>query len=249
MNKQSTTETAKVPSNERVLLVLSVIAGHGTPISARDISVKTKLPLSSLYRQLKILKKWGLVQENSHSGLYQPGPMGLQLAWGFDQHSRLMHIAHAEMVELAEKTGESIGLLAHVNGQIICLDMLESQQPLRCSFAKGKVNSAVLGASAKALLAHLPETTLKPILDNYPTDEVTLPKQLEQCRQDGYAVSESEIDQDVWGVSAPVFSAENKLECTLSLMAPASRALAHAAEYIALTQAAAERITQQLAVK
>ena len=238
-----------IPTSERVLQVLAQIAGHGSPITVRELAVQTKLPLSTLYRHLVALKKWGLVQEQGQNGLYQPGPLSLQLALGFDQHSHLMQVAHREMVELAEKTAESVGLLVLVNEQMICLDIIESQQPLRCSIAKGTASSAVHGASAKALLAYLPEAKLAPLLANYPNDSVTLPAQLAQCRQDGYAVSLGEIDADIWGVSAPIFSAPSRIACTLTLMAPAVRAKTRSAELIELTQSAAARISRQLTGK
>ena len=239
--------STSIPTSERVLQVLAHVAGHGSSLTARELAAQTKLPLSSLYRHLAALKNWGLVQEHANSGFYQPGPLSLQLAWGFDHHSYLMQIAHSEMVSLMEKSGESVGLLVYVNGQIICLDMLESKQALRCSFSKGRANSVVHGASAKALLAHLPTAVLAQILADHPVEAAYLPEQLEQCRQQGYAVSLGEVDPDVWGVSAPVFSLRNRMECTLSLMAPAARAEVRAGELIALTQAAAARIGRQLA--
>ncbi|PRC93203.1 IclR family transcriptional regulator [Solimicrobium silvestre] len=242
----SPSSSSVIPTGERALQVLALVARHGSSLTARELATQAKLPLSSLYRHLASLKKWGLVQEHGQSGLYQPGPLSLQLAWGFDHHSYLMQVAHAEMVSLVEKSGESVGLLVYLNGQIICLDMLESQQALRCSFSKGRANSVVHGASAKALLAHLPGALLAAILAEHPTEAQYLPAQLEQCRQQGYVVSVGEVDADVWGVSAPIFSSKKRVECTISLMAPNARAQLREPELIELTLAAAARIGRQL---
>lgn len=239
-----------LPVNERVLQVLVHVARHGQPVSARELAEQTELPLSTLYRHLAPLKKWGLVQEHAQTGLYEPGPVGVQLAWGFDQHSYLMHEARAEIERLVAQSGESVGLLVHVHGQVICLDMQDSAQALRCSFAKGRANSPLRGASAKALLAFLPAAAQDMLIQQQLHDDADQQAQLrsalQQIRGQGYATSENEVDLGVWGVSAPIFSARKKLEATLSLMAPISRASGRQQELIQLTLAAAGRVSQKL---
>ncbi|WP_394781200.1 IclR family transcriptional regulator [Undibacterium sp.] len=243
-------EIAPVPTSERVLQLLACIASHGRPMSARDLSEHTGLPLSTLYRHLAPLKKWGLVQEHAQTGLYEPGPLGVQLAWGFDQHSYLMSEARSEVEQLVAQSGESVGLLAHVHGQVICLDMQDSAQALRCSFAKGRAGSPLQGASAKALLAFLPAHEQHALLQQHLPEQPEAQEQLKavllQIHKQAYAVSENEVDQGVWGVSVPVFSSRKKLEASLSLMAPASRATARHAELIQMTMAAAARISRKL---
>ncbi|MFZ6751341.1 IclR family transcriptional regulator [Undibacterium sp. Ren11W] len=251
MIDQPLSATAReIPTSERVLQVLACIARHGRAISAKDLATQTQLPLSTIYRHLAPLKKWGWVQEHAHSGCYEPGPLAVQLAWGFDQHSYLMEKAHAEIAQLVAKSGESVGLMVYLNGQVICLAMQDSVQALRCSFAKGRANSSVRGASAKALLAYLPEHLRQDLLaqqtDNAGLNTQELLQQLELIRQQRYAVSENEIDHGIWGVSAPVFSANARLEASLSLMAPASRAQPRQQELIQMTLAAADRLSQQL---
>ncbi|MFZ6864426.1 IclR family transcriptional regulator [Undibacterium sp. Ji67W] len=246
----SLSSAATVATSERVLHVLACVARQGQPMSARDLVAQTGLPLSTIYRHLAALKKWGWVQEHARSGLYEPGPLAVQLAHGFDQHSWLMQAAHSEIEQLVERSGESVGLLCYLDGQVICLDMQESQQALRCSFAKGRVHSTVRGASAKALLAFLPEQTQLQLLDqNFlqaQQDRTALEQSLQLIRQQGYATSENEIDDGVWGVSAPIFSGKHQVIATLSLMAPAARAASRHNDLIHMTLAAAHRISREL---
>jgi len=249
------TSVTPVATSERVLYVLACIARHGKAMAARDLVEETGLPLSTIYRHLGVLKKWGWVQEHAHSGMYEPGPLAVQLAHGFDQHSWLMQAARGEIEQLVARSGESVGLLCYADGQVICLDMQESKQALRCSFAKGRANSTVRGASAKALLAFLPEATRQHLLTQHNessdatlhnTYNDALAAALARIRQQGFATSENEIDDGVWGVSAPIFSGKNQLIATLSLMAPAQRAATRHNDFIHMTVAAAHRISQQL---
>ncbi|MFZ6759427.1 IclR family transcriptional regulator [Undibacterium sp. Ji50W] len=244
----------ELPQSERVLQVLACVARQGQPLSARELVEQTGLPLSTLYRQLAPLKKWGLVQEHAQTGLYEPGPLAVQLARGFDQHSWLMSAAREEMIELVHKSGESVGLLAYVNGQVICLDMQETQQALRCSFAKGRASSTVRGASAKALLAFLPQAVQDSLLDQNFLENPDhaqqrhedLLAQLQAIRSQRYATSENEIDLGIWGVSAPVFSGKDRLEASLSLMAPVQRIQNRKEELVNMTLTAADRLSRKL---
>ncbi|MFL9927331.1 IclR family transcriptional regulator [Herbaspirillum lusitanum] len=231
---------------DRVLHVLACVAKAGRPISAKQIAAQVALPLSTVYRHLAALKKWGLLQEHMDSGLFEPGPTGVQLAWGFDQNSNLISQSREEISALVARTGESVGLLVYINGQMVCIAMEEADQPLRCSFVKGRAHSMFKGASAKSLLAFLPRSLQQRLIDTEyagaPQEGEALHAQMAEVRKRGYAISESEVDFGVWGVSAPLLSHNGRLEGTLTLMAPALRVGEREAELIRLTRETAERI-------
>ncbi|WP_428717743.1 IclR family transcriptional regulator [Undibacterium curvum] len=248
-----------IAASERVLQVLTCIARQGQPVPVRELVSLTGLPQSTLYRHLLVLKKWGWVQEHANSGLYEPGPLAVQLAHGFDQHSWLMQAASQEIGQLVQRSGESVGLLCYLHGQVVCLDMQESQQALRCSFAKGRAHGTVRGASAKALLAFSSAELRQSLLDqnflgqqnqhdqhNRRDQREVLELELAEINRRGYATSENEVDQGVWGVSAPVFAGRTQLVATLTLMAPAQRSSLRQQEFISMTRAAADRISRVL---
>ncbi|SFI42540.1 transcriptional regulator, IclR family [Collimonas sp. OK307] len=225
------------PTSERSLMVLSVIARHGKPITAKQLKDATKLPQSTLYRHLLPLKKWGLIQEQDN--LYAPGPFSVQLAWGFDHTSYLVAHARPEMEKLMMRCGESVGLMVAVNNQVMCLDMVESHHSLRCSFSKGRSQPLLRGASAKALLAHLSAPMVDDViagsLPGQPKEQQLLREELAKIRAQGYAVSEGEVDMGVWGISAPIFSKSNHMVGAITLMSPAIRAEDRQQELIGLT--------------
>jgi DNA-binding IclR family transcriptional regulator len=235
---------------DRVLQVLACVARAGHPIAAKQIAADIGTPLSTVYRHLAALRQSGLLQEHSNTGLFEPGPTGVQLAWGFDQSSHLVSQSRDEIRELVARTGESVGLMVYLNAQLVCLALTESEHPLRCSFARGRAHSMVRGASAKALLAFLPQPLQRDLiaaqLGDDPAAQAALRHQLSEIRSKGYALSESEVDVGVWGVSAALLSESGRLEGALSLMAPCVRAAPRAAEFIRLTRDAAERISSSL---
>jgi DNA-binding IclR family transcriptional regulator len=116
-----------------------------------------------------------------------------------------------------------------VNDQVICLEMIESTHSLRCSFEKGRAVPLRAGASAKSLLAFMAEKTRNEALQRQFTNDDpargTLEAELERIRARGYAMSDSEVDPGVWGVSAPVFRRLSRgADASITLMAPSSRA-------------------------
>jgi len=238
-------------AGERMLYLLTLIAQQGRPLSVVELAEASGLPTSTLYRQLALLKSWGFVQETI--GNYMPGPACLQLALGFDQTSWLMREALPEMRRLSEKTNETIGLMVVAHEQMVCLDMIESRHSLRCAFVKGKALPLFFGASAKSLLAFLSSPHSEIILREAVESEVLsaeqrdeLEREIIQIRSQGYAISSSEVDEGIWGISAPLLVGKDKLLGTLTLMAPISRAKAQTQSFIQHTRQSAARIITRL---
>lgn len=239
------TQTSSVV--DRVLHALTSVARAGRPIGAKEIAADIRAPLSTVYRLLSSLKQWGFLQEHANSGLFEPGPSSVQLAWGFDQNAQLVTQSRDEIRALVQRTGESVGLLVPINDTVVCLSMVESDQPLRCSFARGRTHPLTRGASAKALLAFLPEAKAEAVIaGSDPESAAALHVQLQEIRRRRFATSESEVDIGVWGVSAPLISDAGRLEGTITLMAPVARIAGREAELAQLTRAAADRISYKL---
>ena len=228
--------------------MLATLARHDGPLSIAALAEQTGLAQSTLYRQVALLKRWGFVAE--HDGEYGPGPLSVQLAWGFDQSSFLIHEAQPDMAALAVASGETIGLLVAVKDQAVCLDMVESQHPLRCSFTKGRGLPLARGASAKSLLAFMPVARLQAALGYLAgeagMDPARLSGELETIRGQGYAVTDSEVDAGVWGVSVPIFQRAHQAVASITLMAPSTRAAQRPQALIDMTVGAARRISQKL---
>ncbi len=243
-----TSASPSVASADRVLQVLAVLAQHGRAMSASELIQKTGMARSTLYRQLGRLKDWGFVSEIDAS--YAPGPLSLQLALGFDLASNIMHAARPEMETLSRQSSESVGLIVAVNDRAICLDMVESRHSLRCSFEKGRSVPLRDGASAKCVLAHLPELQRRAVLDmqHVPgsAEWRAADQTLAAIREAGCAISAGEVDAGVWGSSAPVFAGPRHPVGAITLMAPISRAQGQESALIQMTMIAATRISRRL---
>lgn len=237
-----------VAPTDRVLQVLAVLAQHGRAMTVSELMQKTGLARSTLYRQLGRLKEWGFVSEID--ACYAPGPLSLQLALGFDLASNVKRVARPEMEALSRQSHESVGLIVAVNDRAVCLDMVESQLSLRCSFEKGRSVPLRDGASAKCVLAHLPELQRRAVLDMHhapgSAEWQQVDAALANIREVGCVTSAGEVDAGVWGVSAPVFAALRHAVGAITLMAPLSRVQGQEAALTQMTIVAAARISRQL---
>ncbi|OZI82177.1 IclR family transcriptional regulator [Bordetella genomosp. 6] len=240
-------EQAIAGGAERVLYVLATLAREEAPLTVAALAERTGLAQSTLYRQVALLKRWGFVLEQA--GAYTPGPLCVQLARGFDQSSYLIQEALPDMTRLAADSGETVGLLVAMSDQAVCLEMVESRHPLRCSFVKGRGLSLARGASAKSLMAFMAPARLQGRLHELAgqgVDAAALARDLEAIRAAGYAVSDSEVDAGVWGCSAPVFERPHQAAGSVTLMAPSTRVADRTTTLINLTLAAAKRISSRL---
>jgi DNA-binding IclR family transcriptional regulator len=128
---------------------------------------------------------------------------------------------------------------------------VESEQALRCSFEKGRSVPLRAGASAKCLLAHLPESRRTAVLQAQYRDPVQRQAALAELlaiHQAGYAMTAGEVDAGVWGVSAPLFGAARRAVGALTLMAPVTRAQGQEIALTDMTMVAAARISRGLSL-
>lgn len=238
-------------SAERLLDVLLTIATAPEPLTVKQVCDGTGLPTSSAYRFLALLKERGFVADLGRDGRYGPGPVCHRMAANVDRTSRILSLALPAMQTLSLRTQESVGLMKAVGMDVFCLEMVESPLSLRCSFSRGRSQPLIRGASAKALLAFLPQDIRNAALDHFLANDEdrrrALLDELTAIREQRYATSESEVDAGVWGVSVPVFSPGPRLECSISLMVPTVRVGTRGQEFIEQTIETAAAVTAALA--
>lgn len=235
---------------ERVLEVLETVATAKAPLSAKQVSELAGIPLSSAYRHLTSLKEAGFIVDLGRDLGYGPGPVCMRIAQNFDRTSHVLALALPEMQRLSVRTQESVGLMKVLGTDVYCVEMIESPLSLRCSYSRGRSQPLSHGASAKALLAFLPQSVQDEVCDrllgrNHDARSALL-KELKAIRTKGYAESEGEVDSGVWGASAPIFSQGERLEGSISLMIPSTRVGNRRDELVQQTIETAKAVTMRL---
>ena len=207
---------------DRALQLLLELVREGRPLTARELAQRVDLPPSTTYRHLETLKAWGLIGEAGRGGAIELGPTAMLIARRFDRPEHLLNRARPVMHELVLAADESVGLMVAIGREVVCLDMIESSHPLRCSYAPGRSQPLARGASAKCLLAYMAEPRSAAVLTTTVPDAVDrqeLLQDLALIRRRGFAESEGEVDLAIWGVSAPITGPRGWVDAALTLMA------------------------------
>ncbi|KJR35556.1 IclR family transcriptional regulator [Vibrio navarrensis] len=210
--------------NEKTLQLLMQVAVNDEPVSAKTLSEQLNVPLSSLYRHLKLLKEWNLIEESAHEKTLIVGPAALLLMRSYQTRQHSLESVETILARLQHQTGELAAYMVPVGYRALCVRQKESMQALRCSYVQGQSQPLLRGASSKVMLAFMPQQRCERIL-RYFGQEQRLEKwqeELDTIRRNGYAVSTSEIDPGVSGISAPVMKG-SKLIGAVTVMAPAHR--------------------------
>ena len=236
-------------SINRTLDILSYITSSAVPVTPQTISTALNIPLSTVYRLLTILINWEFVTYAKQYGTYTIGAQSIKTSEKYYHDSLLMSASKSDLRFLASKTQETAAIITSNLYETICVDIIESEQALRCSFIVGRGNTLVKGASAKTLLAFRDETYQELVFEIYArqfqhSESLQQLKQsLTKIRQQGYGISVGEIDEGVLGISAPIFKG-NEVLAVISVMAPAFRSMHRSDEFITQTCRAANNITK-----
>ena len=182
---------------------------------------------------IRTLIKHGFLQENPGKAQYSLGLNALKLGLLAQQNLNLTVIARPLMKELSLLTKETVLLTAVHGTRGICIERVESEEPIRYSlFQPGATLPLHGGASSKILMAYLREEEWDRIiategLKRYTPTTITemdeLKAHLREIRKKGFACSDQEVDRDVRAVAAPIFNGAGELVAGLSVTGPAYR--------------------------
>ncbi|WP_283402425.1 IclR family transcriptional regulator [Halorubrum sp. DM2] len=182
---------------------------------------------------LATMEEKGYVRvENSE---YRVGLFALPLGEYVRATSRLYQTGKPEIDKLAQESGEAAHLVVESHGhEILLYEQFGPNAVGEDLYTRIKGyprRNLHCSAASKAILAHLDESRRSKILNDYEfvartpntiIDEETLRAELEEVRQNGYAINDEEQIMGVRAVAAPIIH-ENTIYGAISLSTPTSR--------------------------
>lgn len=264
-NEESDITETKAPREENRYLiqvagkVLDVLFAFRHPPghhSLSDLCHLTGQPKNQIFRCLKTLEAYGLVQAGT-GGRFQLTAMINTLRALSADEDNLTEMAHSVMNDLAEATKETINLIALADDVAVVIDRRIPKRGVRLASQVGTRAPLHAGAVPKALLAYLPPERQEKILAMLPffpkytehtcTDPERLRAELEQIRRQGFAVSDQDFELGASGVGAPIFNEDGQVVGGISAGGPITRVtLQRVQELAPLVQAAAAKISRRL---
>jgi IclR family acetate operon transcriptional repressor len=219
----------EVQSVERAMALLAAMGEAGGPLGVRELSERAALPRPTVYRLLQTLQRHGATIATD--GGYIIGPQILWLAAQRLEHTELRAVGRPFLIELRNKTRETVHLAVLEQGQVVYVEKGESPGPMRMASAIGKIMPAHCTALGKAMLAHLPAGEVRAILDRRGmprrtaqtiTDARTLMVELDAVRTRGYAIDNVENEEGIRCVGAAVFDHEGRVAGAISISGSAA---------------------------
>lgn len=200
-------------------------------IGVTELSKKLKLHKNNVFRLLATLEARGYIEQNKTTENYRLGSKCLQLGQTYLHQIGFLQQARSTLKELARETKESAFVTLRRGMEIVPLDFVEPQSPVRVvSFlgaalplhctAPGKVHLAF--ESEEELKEKLPET-LNRYTDKTIVDRSQLFAQIQEISEEGYAVDRGEFIEDICCVAVPVQDYARSLVGSLSVTGPLHR--------------------------
>jgi DNA-binding IclR family transcriptional regulator len=206
----------------RAVDLLAQLGDDAAPPTVSELANSAGVPTSTAYRLLAELEHHGLVRREA-GGTIALGTRMLALGRHAEAGLRawLIDPAVAIMEQLAREHGETVILTAPCGLEAITLHVVESNRPVRLSYATYRRAPMHLGASGKVLAAYLERPDRERLVEAL--GDPALPAALEQIRARGYVITSDEIDDGATGIAAPLLDARGRLLAGLSLAGPTER--------------------------
>ncbi|EAQ25731.1 MULTISPECIES: IclR family transcriptional regulator [unclassified Roseovarius] len=250
-------DSATIPTNLRLLLVIEEIARVGVPITPTEVNAAIGLPKPTIHRLFATLEEEGFLQRDLDGRSYSPGPRLRTLAGGVLSSLRIRTARQAVLQRLSRQIGETCNIALPDRDAMIYLERIETEWPLRIQLpigtrvpfyctASGKMYLSTLARSH--LMRYLGATDLEARTPNTLTDPDALLHEIQQVRVQGYSLDREEFMEDMIALAVPILDVNDRLMATLAFHAPTQRfSIEKAMDYLGIMREAASDLSQLVA--
>jgi DNA-binding IclR family transcriptional regulator len=222
----SAIKTQSVPSLERALAILEVLADSKVGLSLSELARKAKIPKSSTHCLVLTLQRHGYLFREDTTGRLTFGLQLFRLADKGIQGLKLCDQAAPRLRELMKRTQLTVHMGILENYEVVLAFKCDVPGKTRVASWIGKrmcLHSTGLG---KALMAYLPGQEVERIIEEYGLprhNENTLcsrkrlKEDLVRTVQRGYALDDEEDELGSRCIGAPVFGFDSRLVASISV--------------------------------
>jgi IclR family acetate operon transcriptional repressor len=240
---------------DRALDILLCFSRRSPELSMTQIAERVGMNKSTVHRLLATLEKKRFVDRDPTTGAYRPGIRLLQVAYLSLEYNDLRRLAAPFLRELAGQSLETVDLAVLDETEVIYLEVIESPQRVKLAAAIGMRLPIFCTASGKAILAYLPEDSVKRMLSSgmtrYTENTLTTPEalfdNLQLIRERGVAFSEQEYEEGINAIGAPILDFKQKPVGSIAVTGPAYRLTRERMlELVPLVKTTASNISEEI---
>lgn len=217
---------------DRALQILECFTLERPSLTLTELASLTGLTVPTAHRLLKALQTREFLVLDQNTRRYSLGPGAMRLAGVIMQRDDVQAVAMPHLERLRALTEETVALHWLVEDYRVCVLELVSRHFMRMTSGTGRRYPLHVGASGKAILAHLPEETISRILDRtgkdwpgiaFEDDRDEYMSQLAEIREQGYAVSFGEVVEGASALAAPILDANRHPITAINITGPSIR--------------------------
>jgi IclR family acetate operon transcriptional repressor len=193
---------SETSSTLKALGVLEVLVRAGRAVTLSELMQATELPKPTLHRTLALFEEAGFLTREPGGRAYMIGERLSRFGLDVLRNDAAATERRTVLRRVVSEIGESCNLAVLYKGDLIYLDRVEAEWPLRLQIPVGGVALRPhCCASGKLLLAHRPAAERQRLLELMPlerftdrtiTDRNVLASELERIVSAGYAVDNEE---------------------------------------------------------
>lgn len=222
----------RIPPLLRAFGLLEQVAGGDGPVTLQELTADASLPQPTVYRLLAMLEAAGLVTREAGGRRICAGPRLLRFALDVQLSATVRAPRRAILKRLADELGETVNLTMLDGSEIVYLDRVEAEWPLRMTLQPGSHVPLHCTASGKLLLALLPSARRRRLIAELPlprfteqtiTDVRALDAELASIRRLRRSTDNEEYHAGLVCVAVPVSAPDGRTAAAVAVHAPVAR--------------------------
>jgi IclR family acetate operon transcriptional repressor len=217
---------------QKSMLILSGLLDSDRPMGLAAIAQHTDIPRQTVYRIARQLEDAGLIRRELDGEGYTVGSELLDVSINALRLANQSLPVRGVLRGLVEEVGETCNVGILDRDQIVYVERVECDWPLRLQFGPGSRVSVHATAIGKLMLAHLPARTRNRILKSQPLDTYTdntvtdldvLDKQFRKIRKQGFATNDQENLHGMVAIAVPILDVRQHVVAGLAIHAAQAR--------------------------
>lgn len=232
------------------LLELIGQARHGATLT--ELAVAAELDKGTVARLLATLRTAGWAVQSPADRKYRLAGKALSLSHDTSNHADVRLLARAHLAKLRERWNETVNLGIIEGHHVVYIEVVHSTATVRVMSWIGQRNVLTTTALGRAFLSRIPDVEVQQLVRLLPdapksaAEQAELLKEIDVCRERGYAVDDELNEPEVFCVGAAIADVSGSPIAALSVSGPAYRMRPRATEIGISCVAAASAISTAL---
>lgn len=219
--------TNQLKTVSKAIDVLTKIVFSETAWGPREIARELDIDKSSAQRILQTYREKKILSYDRDAGKYSCGPDLIRLSIALQKKNTYLQTAAPIIKRYVKELNENIFLFSYHDGKNMVELNVDADNALSSHLKMGVFTEIYFGCSGKVALANMSEneaeTLYRDFTEHRRCNVPSLRRQVQDCKEKGYAFSFGERVTGMVGFSAPIFGSGNQFKGGVTMGLPEVR--------------------------